>query len=238
VRATPKVRDEMCEHTACTLGEIVAWEITGDKATRRVLLDGKAHTERLDRVQPVWGRDDTHVAVVVSGYPTRYLLRWRWGDAKATFGPLPAGTPDEPDAMRTILTSTGDVIDMWLTRDRGLEIRRIPVNPKAKGTTLTLAPLPKRTPRDRPLFHVIETLERENGDLLVVWGEYLLNVPPSGPARRLDLRSVFGRKVEFSGRVLYVPSPEGVWIGIESGRNTDFTFLPQADLDARMTPAP
>jgi hypothetical protein len=29
-----------------------------------------------------------------------------------------------------------------------------------------------------------------------------------------------------------------IWVGIESGKTLDLTFLPQADLEARMTPAP
>jgi len=33
-------------------------------------------------------------------------------------------------------------------------------------------------------------------------------------------------------------SPEGIWVGIESGKTLDLTFLPEADLEARMTAAP
>jgi hypothetical protein len=241
VRAIPKNADDMCEHTAChPLGAIIAWEISGAKATKRVLLDGTKRKEAFSRVQPVWGGDGSHVAVVVTEHPSkRHLLHWKWGDAKASLTSLsPGPTTSFFDAEWMFITRAGDVIEIWLNDDRGLEVRRYP-----RGGTMTvaakLAPHPKRTPRDHPLFNTSQVLDRTNGDLLIYWGEYLVRVPPTGPARHLDLRSVFKRKAEFSGRILYVPSPaEGVWVGIENGRNTDFTFLTQADLDARMSPAP
>ena len=62
--------------------------------------------------------------------------------------------------------------------------------------------------------------------------------PGHGPARRLDLRTAFKRKAEISSRLLHVRAPEGIWVGIDSGKALDLTFLPQADLEARMTPAP
>jgi len=60
----------------------------------------------------------------------------------------------------------------------------------------------------------------------------------NGPARRLDLRTAFKRNSEISSRLLHVRAPEGIWVGIESGKTLDLTFLPEAELDARMTPAP
>ena len=36
----------------------------------------------------------------------------------------------------------------------------------------------------------------------------------------------------------HVRSPEGIWVGIGSGKTPDLTFLPRADVEARMTPAP
>jgi hypothetical protein len=238
IRAVPKDPAEMCEDAGCHLGSVIAWEINGAKATKHVLLDGAGRKEYFSRLQPVWGNDEesTHVAVTVTEHPSkRHLLRYKWGDAKATMTLLPKG-PDF-DTSHIGITRNGDVIEAWLTpEERGLEIRRHPV--KGAMTTLTLAPHPKRTPKDHPLFDVPYMKERTNGDILLQWGEYLLLVPPTGPARHLDLRSVFNRRIEFSGRLLYVPDPEGVWVGISAGKNEDFTFLTQADLDARMSPAP
>lgn len=51
------------------------------------------------------------------------------------------------------------------------------------------------------------TAERANGDILLQWGEYFVVVPPTGPARHLDLRSVFERKMEFSGRLARPVTP-------------------------------
>jgi hypothetical protein len=134
------------------------------------------------------------------------------------------------------LTASGDVVEFWSTNERGLEIRRHSPNGTMKVSSL--APLPPRTPRDRPLFNIAGVMERANGDLFLHWGEYLVLVPVNSPARRLDLRTAFKRRAEISSRLLHVRSPEGIWVGIDSGRTLDQTFLPQADLEARMTPAP
>jgi hypothetical protein len=241
VHAIPKTPDVACEHNFChPLGAVIAWQISGTTATKHVLLDGNARREVLSRVQPVWTSrgDGEWVAVLVDEHPQRrHLLRWRRGDATATFAPLPRGpTTSFHDADALWLTATGDVVEIWLTDDRGLEIRRHP--PNGAMTVSSLAPLPRRTPRDRPLFNISGVMERDGGDLLLHWGEYLVLVPARGPARRLDLRTAFKRKSEISSRLLHVRAPEGIWVGIESGRTLDMTFLPQADLEARMTPAP
>jgi hypothetical protein len=242
VVATPKKPDDACEHNFChPLGEVLAWEISGTKATKRVLLDGNARKEDFSRVQPVWSDDGERVAVVVTEHPLkRHLLRWRWGDAAATLMPLPPGPPTAYDTETTWLAASGDVVEVWLTEERGLEVRRFP----ARGTTADgmkvsrLAPLPKRTPHDHPLFSISGVLERAGGDLFLHWGEYLVLLPAQGPARRLDLRTAFKRREEISSRLLHVRSPEGIWVGIEAGRVLDMTFLPQAEIEARMTPAP
>ena len=240
VHAIPKKADDACEHNFChPLGAIIAWEISGESATRQVLLDGKARREDLSRVQPVWpsGGSGERIAVLVTEHPfRRHLLRWRWGDRSATFAPVPPGPAAVSDAETMWLTATGDVVEVWLTGERGLEIRRHP--PTGTMKVSSLAPLPRRTPNDHPLFDIAGVMERASGDLFLHWGEYLVLVPVSGPARRLDLRTAFRRKSEISSRLLHVRSPEGIWVGIESGKNLDMTFLPEADLESRMTPAP
>jgi hypothetical protein len=235
VRAIPKKPDDACEHNFChPLGAVVAWEISGTTATKRVLLDGNARREDLSRVQPVWGGNDEQVAVLVDEHPKRrHLLRWRRGDATATFAPLPPGPGPMSDAETMWLTASGDVVELWSTDERGLDIRRHSPNGRMKVSSL--APLPRRTPRDRPLFNIAGVMERANGDLLVHWGEHLVLLPVEGPARRIDLRTASNRKAEISSRLLHVRAPEGVWVGIESGRTLDMTFLPQAELEARMT---
>ena len=140
------------------------------------------------------------------------------------------------DAETMWLTASGDVVELWSTDERGLEIRRHSPNGTMKVSSL--APLPRRTPHDHPLFNIAGVMERASGDLFLHWGEYLVLLPVNGPARRLDLRTAFKRKAEISSRLLHVRSPEGIWVGIESGKTLDLTFLPEADLEARMTPAP
>ena len=240
VHAIPKKPDDACEHNFChPLGAVIAWEISGTTATKRVLLDGNARREDFSRVQPVWTSrgDGEQVAVLVDEHPRRrHLLRWRWGDAGATVAPLPAGAGPLSDAETMWLTASGDVVEIWSTDDRGLEIRRHSPNGKMKVSSL--APLPRRTPHDHPLFNIAGVMERARGDLFLHWGEYLVLLPVNGPARRLDLRTAFKRNSEISSRLLHVRAPEGIWVGIESGKTLDLTFLPEAELDARMTPAP
>jgi hypothetical protein len=237
VRAVPKNPGDACEHNFChPLGAVIAWEISGATASKRVLLDGNARKEVFSRVQPVGaGRDSERVAVLVDEHPKRrHLLRWRWGEPAAFLAPVPSGPTGDAEAMW--ISASGDVVEIWIPEDRSLEIRRHLLD--GKTTTSSLAPLPRRTPRDRPLFHIAGIMERENGDLFLHWGEYLILLPRQGPARRLDLRTAFKRRSEISSRLLHVRLPEGVWVGIESGKNLDMTFLPQADLEGRMTPAP
>jgi len=235
VHAVPKDPNSACEDNSCyPLGAVIGWEIAGTKATRRVLLDGDRY-KNLSRVQPVWGGEAEQIAVVVTEHPhRRHLLRWRWGDARAQFGPVPDGPGY--DTETTWLTRAGDVIEVWLTDERGLEVRRYP--PGGKVAIASLAPLPRRTPNDHPLFNIAGVMERANGDLILHWGEYLVLLPRDGAARRLDLRAAFKRKSEIAGRVIYVRAPEGVWVGIESGKALDLSFLSYADLVARSTPAP
>ena len=240
VHAIPKKPDDACEHNFChPLGAVIAWEISGAKAMKRVLLDGNARKEDLSRVQPVWstgGRDD-QVAVLVTEHPSkRHLLRWRRGDSRATYAPLPTGPGPMSYAETMWLTASGDVVEVWSTDERGLEIRRHP--PNGQMTVSALAPLPRRTPHDHPLFNIAGVMERANGDLFLHWGEYLVLLPLHGPPRRLDLRTAFKRQAEISSRLLHVRSPEGIWVGIDSGKTLDLTFLPEAELEARMTPAP
>jgi hypothetical protein len=81
-------------------------------------------------------------------------------------------------------------------------------------------------------------MERAGGDLFLHWGEYLVFLPLRGSARRLDLRTALNRNTEISSRLLHVRSPEGIWVGLQSGKTLDMTFLPQAALETQMTPAP
>ena len=240
VHAIPKKPDDACEHNFChPLGAVIAWEIAGTTATKRVLLDGSARREDFSRVQPVWTSGDGggQVAVLVDEHPRkRHLLRWRWGDAGATFAPLPLSPGPMSDAETMWLARSGDVVEFWSTNERGLEIRRH--SPNGKMNVASLAPLPRRTPHDHPLFNVAGVMERAGGDLFLHWGEYLVLLPVAGPARRLDLRTAFKRKAEISSRLFHVRSPEGIWVGIESGKTVDLTFLPEADLEARMSPGP
>lgn len=227
VYALPKDVQNACDGNSChPLGEIVGWEISGAKATKKILLSAGANNN-LSRVRPVWGNDEERIAVVVTEHPRkRHLLRWRWGEAKASFGPLPPGPGADPEDVR--LTSFDELVETWLTAERGLEIKRHSARGEVKVSSV--APLPRRTPNDRPLFDVSGSMERKNGDFILHWGEYLVLLPLEGPARRLDLRSLFKGISEFAGLVIYVAEPEGFWIGLDAGRALDLLYLSFADV--------
>lgn len=238
VYAIPQDPKDACEDNSCyPLGAIIGWEITGAKATKKILLKGEANN-KLSRVRPVWGGDEDRIAVQITEHPhKRHLLRWRWGDAKATFRPLPPGPGYDAEYMHLASAVSDDVVEAWLTDERGLEVRRHSLQGEMT-VAARFAPLPRRTPNDRPLFGVSDLLHRKNGDLILYWGEYLFLLPSDGRARRLDLRSIFKRKAEFSGVVLYARDPEGLWIGLATGRVFDFAFLAYADVEARAQAVP
>jgi len=233
VYALPQNEQSACEDNSCyPLGAIIGWEISGATATKRILLSG-APNNTLSRVRPVWGSDDERVAVLIDGHPRgRHLLRWHPGESRGEFRPLPAGPDYDTEAMH--LTKSDDVIEAWLTSERGLEIRRHP--PKGDVKVTALAPLPRRTPHDHPLFNVPEVIDRKDGGLIVNWGEYLVLLPPVGPPRRMDLRSVLGLRAEFTGQV--ISAPDGLWFCVGETSTRDFFYLSLADVEARAQPIP
>lgn len=233
VYALPKNAADACEDNSCyPLGSITAWEITGAKAKKIVLLNPDAKNQ-LSRVELMSGSDDDRVAIQITEHPKkRHVLLWKIGDAKADFRPLADGPDFHTSAMHWM--KNGDVVEIWLTgEERGLLIKRIP--PKGDEKLTKLAPLPKRTPRDHPLFDVSYAVERTNGDLSFRWGEYLLLLAPDGSAQRVDMRSLFKGNQEVSTRVIYVPDPEAFWIGSSVGRTEDFVYLTIADFQKRAT---
>jgi hypothetical protein len=189
------------------------------------------------RIRPVWTDDEERVAVVIQEHPRgRHLLRWRAGEPTAEFRPLLEG-PDY-DTMDMRLTRSGDVVESWLTAERGLEVRRHSLR-SGEMKVRSLPPHPRRTPHDHPLFGVNASMERKNGDVVLFWGEYLIVLPlAGGPSRRLDLRAFSGSRSEFAGLALYLPAPEGFWVGRDVGRAFDFAYLPFADFEKRATALP
>jgi len=228
VYATPLNKNDACEHNSCyPLGAITAWEINGTKATKHVLLAPDAKN-KFSRVRLIAGADDDQVAIDITEHPSkRHVLRWRAGDAKAAFAPVPDG-PVKNDTEHIRLMKNGDLVEIWLTKERGLEIKRAPQKGDAK--MVSVPPLPQRTKNDRPLFDIRGSFERPNGDLVFEWGEYLVVVPADGSAvKRLDLRPLFGKQ-EIESRVIYVRDPESFWIGSRNGRAEDFINMPVADV--------
>jgi len=235
VYAVPKDERDACEHNSChPLGAIFGWEIAGTTATRTILLNG-ATNNNLSRVIPVWGSDEDRVAVLVIEHPHgRHLLRWGSGQANAEFRPLPPGPDYDTEAMH--LMKSGDFIEAWLTSERGLEVKRH--SPKGGVKVTALAPLPRRTPHDHPLFNVSDLIDRKDGGVIVHWGEYLVLIPPVGPARRLDVRSFFGLSSELDGQLSYVPARDGLWFGVGAASTREFTYFPVAEIEARAQPLP
>ncbi len=146
----------------------------------------------------------------------------------ATFAPLPPGTGPMSDAETMWLTASGDVVEVWSTDARGLEIRRHSPNGKVKVSSL--APLPPRTPRDRPLFNIAGVMERARGDLFLHWGEYLVLAPggrPGPPPRPAHGLQAQGRDLQ--------PAPPRPLSRRDVGRHR-FGQDPRPDLPAPSRP--
>ena len=216
VHAIPKKPDDPCEHNFChPLGAVIAWKISGKKATKKVPPRRQcSQGGPVPGLSPCGVADGEQVAVLVNRAPPLSAISSDGAGAtpRATFASLPPG----PDLLTTPRPCGSRPRATWsrsgLTDERGLEIRRHLPNGKMKVSSL--APLPRRTPRDRPLFNIAGVMERASGDLFLHWGEYLVHLPVDGPARRLDLRTAFKRKTEH-----LQPAPPGTVPRRDSGRH-------------------
>jgi hypothetical protein len=231
VFAVPRNETHQCFDMGCwPIAEIRAWEVTGGVATPKTLLSGDG--DRLERARAMPGSDDDHqVAVLIAEHSTRQrgILRWRHGQPRADYRPLPppAGLDWAADASR--FTRAGDLIELSGTNKWGLLVQRH--LPTGEVKSIVLPALPRRGGlTDTQAAHVVK--ERANGDLFVHWSDYLLLLPAAGPTRLMNLEAVPGGR-EWAWADIYVPQPEALWIGVEAGSGAYYYRLTFEEIERR-----
>ncbi|MDP9000596.1 MAG: hypothetical protein M3O46_10845, partial [Myxococcota bacterium] len=235
VFAIPKNETSACFDQGCwPIAQIRAWEVAGGVATCKTLLSGEG--DQLERARALPGTDDDRqVAVLIADRSrNRGILRWRYGEARADYRPLPA--PSGPDwaADASRLTRAGDLLELWNTDAWGLLVQRHSLTGGVKS--IQLPPLPRRGGlTDTEGVHVVK--ERTSGDLFAHWGDYLLLLPAIGPTRLMNLEAVPGGR-EWAWADIYVPQPEALWIGVEAGGGAYFYELSFAEIEHRAKPWP
>jgi hypothetical protein len=231
VFAVPKNEKNACFDIGCwPIAEIRAWEVAGGVARCKTLLSGEG--DRLDRARALPGSDeDRQIAVLIAERSKRRsgVLRWRYGDAKTDYRPLPppAGPNWVADAVR--LTRSGELLELWETEAWGLQVLRH--MPDGGEKSIVFPPLPRRGGlTDTQGVHVVK--ERANGDLFVHWSDYLLLIPATGPTRLMNLEAVPGGR-EWAWADIYTPQPEALWIGFEIGPSSEYYRLSFAEIERR-----
>jgi hypothetical protein len=229
----PRTWANGCTYTGCPVAQIVAFEINGDRATRRLLFDSAG--QRYGAAQIVPSNRKHGIAMQIAGWdetvkrPTRDLLRYTYG-APPLLHRLSVFTTATFDL--TLLTANNDYVDAEQGSDKGLTMLR--VSPAGRETRTTI---PSWTDeRSRPAKAWLTGIrERKNGDLWLTWGDNLVILDGRGP-RRVDVGAILGRGTEWAGAYRYIAEPETVWFGIEMGGGRDYVRADFTELDRKARP--
>jgi hypothetical protein len=232
VFAVPREPRRQCDYNACALASVVAWEISDAGAGKKVLFT--AGKREIDLVRLVWGSDRERVAIIVSERSgARTLLRWRPGEAQAELCPIPKAP--RWDSERTWLTRSGDVLEVWINDEHGMDIWRHGARGELKTTSLP--PLPLQADGYKAEFGVHGFKERKQGGFFLHWGDYLFLLADGAPARAVSLTSFVKGSPEWAGAAIYVPEPEALWLGIEGG-GRQFVYLALDEVEKLARPLP
>ncbi len=226
-----------CSHSGCSVDQIVAYEIRGDRAKRRTLFDGKG--QRYDSAQIVPSAQKYGIAVQVTGSPdppgkrnptlTRDLLRYSYGNE-----PTVQRLPDwhTPKTEHLVLDKDGNFYEATQAEDKSVTITRH--TPDGKVSKRTIQSWADR--RGRPAKAWMTRLSvRTNGQLWMHWGDYIVVVDEAG-ARRFDVQRYLGRGTEWANAFMYVEKPEQLWIGIEVGGGRDYVRVGFDVVDRKARP--
>jgi len=132
------------------------------------------------------------------------LLRPRraWRAAVVRAGRSPAGDyrplPKGPtwDTVKTWLTKADELVEVWKTKEQGLEIKRL--SPQGDVKVTSLPPLSHGDPDVEPDSTIHAFKERRNGDLVMHWGDHLVLLPADEPSRALDIERLLKRRNEWA----------------------------------------
>ena len=215
-----------CDHRGCSIAAIVAYEISGDRATPKTLFDGAGI--ELQRARLVPGSDDDRIAVMLDAGPPKRLelVRWRYGDPSAQFRTLPF--PARDDLTTLFITKTDELVELRRGDDR-IELFR-----HGAAALEPIATLGALQSTDLKLHGFGE---RPDGGLWLHWGDHLGLVSPGKPPRSFALEASLPRRCEWASADIYVKAPEHLWVGID-GRGRDFTRVSFADVERRAQPWP
>jgi hypothetical protein len=238
VFAMPKYPGQDCSDSTCfPITAIVAYEITDSGFKKHTLMggDGFGANIYLSQASIVRGSNDERLALVVhltKNEGTRWLnggrglARWRWGDAKADYRPLPGNSGLWP---RWLLTRDNDFIELvehWEEEPDRLEIRRYLAKGGEQSTSIRAL---------RKMAQVHGLGERADGGLWLHWGEHLGLLSPGQPPRSFDLDLLVQRGTEWAGAHTYVTTPESLWVGLD-GRGRRYVRVDLAEAEKRSKP--
>lgn len=228
--AYSKNRSRGCDYNACSpLNGIYAYEIKGNKATRRVLLE--TDEEKYIIARTYFGSGDKRVAIqIFDNKNGRHMLRWNIGETKVTMRPLARGP--SYDIERHWMMRNGDVIETWKTSDYlGLEVWRHSLDGRTKITTFPMGN--KRLYWDTTVYGL---KERAKGGLAMQWGNRLIFLEDGKEPRWYDLGTKLKRGNEWGGAFLYQPDPEAVWIGIDIPGGRDYVYVTFDEAEKKSKP--
>lgn len=238
VFAMPKYPGQDCSYNTCfPITAIVAYEITDSGIKKHTVLggDGFGANVYLSAASLVRGSNDERLAMVVRFTKNegrlwlnggRGLVRWRWGDAKADYRPLPGNGSFEP---RWLLTRDNDFIELvehWDEEPDQLEIRRYLANGGEQSASIKAL---------RKMARVWNLGERADGGLWLHWGDHVGLISPGQPPRSIDLDPLFQRGTEWAGVIIYVTTPESLWVGLD-GRGRSYVRVDLTEAEKRARP--
>ena len=225
----PRSWQMSCMQGGCDIDKIIAIELSGERVTRRTLLE--AGNRHVGVALPVKGRDDVRFAAQVTvradKVNSRSLLRFSFGGSPQLQRLSESNTSDY---KHSLLTRAGDFVEVRQGEDRSLTMTRMTA--AGQETRTTIPPwTDARGRREKGWFESVG--ERADGSLWLHWADHLVLVRGSEPPRKVDISQVLGRGTEWAGAYVYVARPEGLWVGIEMGGGRDYRFLEMATLEKR-----
>jgi len=224
----PKRIEQQCNNMTCwPVTAIVGYAITPDGVRQTTLLT-EEQTE-MSNARLVRGSNDERAVLMVDLRKNeRALLRWRYGDAKADYRPLPRrrGWTNSDDFYdMALVTQTDELIEVQ-EEDGGLTIVRHLPEGGAQETRLP-------TFKDLDKFYAFG--QREKGGFWLHVGDHIALVNPGKPPRRFSIERYIERFTEWAGQAVYLASPECLWVGLEVRRSRDFLRVNFADIEKGAT---
>jgi hypothetical protein len=219
-----------CNNRRCDpVASIVAYEFSQDGVRQKTLLTQEQAA--MDNARLVSGSGaESPVLMLDLGRKDRALLRWRYGDEKADYRPLPPAQgntlPDDFGRMH-LVTQAGEFIEL---REQGAELQIVRHLPEGGERVTSLPPL-----KD-PARKVHAFGERSNGALWLHWGDFLVLITPGKPPRSYSIEPFLGRFTEWASANVYVRTPETLWVGMEIRAGRDFIRVSFEELEKRAKP--